>query len=208
MHIEFLVEEPSAEAALAILVPKMLPPRASFRIHPHRGKQDLLGKLPGRMRGYSHWLPVDWRLVVLTDEDREACRKLKEQLERAALDAKLDTKSRPGADGVFQVVNRLAIEELEAWFFGDVDAIVAAYPRVPVSLSKRTGYRDPDAITKHGGTWEALQAALKKANYYPTGMPKIEAATRISTHMDPERNRSRSFQVFRDALREIVGPAR
>jgi hypothetical protein len=35
-------------------------------------------------------------------------------------------------------------------------------------------------------------------------MPKIEVARKISRVMDPARNRSRSFQVFCRALRELV----
>ncbi len=205
MHIEFLVEEPSAEAALANVVPRIVGDRASFRIHAHHGKQDLIGKLPQRLRGYGHWLPTDWWIVVLVDEDRQDCRALKKKLEDAAAEAGILTKSRPARDGSFQIVNRLAIGELEAWFFGDVEAILAAYPRVPETLAGRAGFRDPDAIRKHGGTWEALEAILKRAGYYPGGMPKIETARRISVHMYPDRNRSKSFQVFRDALREMAG---
>ena len=41
------------------------------------------------------------------------------------------------------------------------------------------------------------------AKYHPGGLEKIRAAREISNHMDPDRNRSRSFQVFRDALRNI-----
>jgi len=33
---------------------------------------------------------------------------------------------------------------------------------------------------------------------------KIEAAEQIAPHMDPTRNTSRSFQVFRDALIEAA----
>lgn len=54
MHLEILVEEESAEAALALLVPRVLP-GVSFAIHPHRGKPALLTALPGRMLGYSNW---------------------------------------------------------------------------------------------------------------------------------------------------------
>jgi len=34
--------------------------------------------------------------------------------------------------------------------------------------------------------------------------PLIEAAKAISDHMDPDQNRSKTFQVFRDGLREMV----
>ncbi len=204
MHIEFLVEEPSAEAALTNLVPKIVGEEIPFKIHSYQGKQDLLGKLTQRLRGYAHWLPNDWRIVVLIDEDRKDCRELKEQLERSAREARLHTKTMPGPNGRFQVLNRLAIEELEAWFFGDVEALVTAYPGVPPSLDTKANYRDPDAIRVHGGTCEALADVLKRARYYPSGMPKKETARRISELMVPDRNRSKSFQVFRDALRGMV----
>ncbi len=99
------------------------------------------------------------------------------------------------------MLNRIAIEELEAWFFGDVKAIAEAYPGVSLSLGNKAKYRNPDAIT--GGTWEALQRVLQTEGYYLAGMPKIEVARKISEHMEPKRNQSRSFQVFRDALTEM-----
>jgi hypothetical protein len=39
-------------------------------------------------------------------------------------------------DSSFQVINRIAIEEIEAWFFGYPDAIRAAYPKVSLSFEK------------------------------------------------------------------------
>jgi len=35
-------------------------------------------------------------------------------------------------------------------------------------------------------------------------LPQIEAARAISLHLDPVRNKSRSFAVFRDAVLEMV----
>ena len=90
MHIVFLVEELSAEAALLNIVPKILGTSASFEIHPYQCKNDLLSKLPRIMRGYAKWLPDDWRIVVLVDEDRSDCDALKERMEQAAGAARLD----------------------------------------------------------------------------------------------------------------------
>ncbi len=202
MHIEFLVEEPSAEAALQSLVPKIVGPGVSSAFHVHQGKRDLLARLPERLRGYSRWLPKDWRIVILTDLDRQDCRKLKDALEQYARDAGLTTRSISGVGGRFQVLNRIAIEELEAWFFGDMSALIQAYPRIPKTLTKRVGYREPDAI--RGGTWETLERLLQKLDYYPGGLPKIEVARRVSQYMDPDRNRSKSFQVFRQGVRELA----
>ncbi|HUV38709.1 MAG TPA: DUF4276 family protein, partial [Planctomycetota bacterium] len=170
-------------------------------IHPHNGKRDLLAKLPNRLAGYAPWLPDDWRIVVLIDEDRQACRELKKALERAARRAKLVTWSAKKSP-LARVLNRLAVEELEAWFFGDVDALRSAFPRVPPTLARRATFRDPDAI--RGGTCQALERVLKGLGYYPGGLLKTDAARRISEHVDPERNRSKSFRVFRDALRQIT----
>ena len=199
-HVELLLEELSAEAALRILLPRMLPPQITFNIHPFQGKLDLLGKLPQRLGAYAEWLPKDWRIVVLLDEDREDCVSLKRQLEDFALGAGLTTKSSPGADGSFAVLNRVAVEELEAWFFGDVQAMASAYPGVPLTLGARKGFRDP-AIP--GGTWEALQRVLQKAGHHMGGLRKVEAAETIAAHMEPGRNRSPSFQCFASGLADI-----
>ena len=175
----------------------------SFRIHAHQGKTDLLNKLLPRLRGYKHWLPEDWRIVVLIDADDENCRKLKAHLEEKAKNAGFLTKSNRPIGSIIQVLNRLAIEELEAWFFGDVEALNAAYPRISLNLGRKARYHDPDAIK--GGTWEALERELKRTRDYPSGISKISNARAISIHMEPERNRSKSFQIFRQGLLELVG---
>jgi hypothetical protein len=89
---------------------------------------------------------------------------------------------------------------LEAWYFGDWQAVMAAYPRVSASAPNRAAYRVPDAIV--GGTWEAFERVMIQGGYFQTGLPKIEVAQQIAPHMNPARNTSRSFQVLRDALLE------
>lgn len=203
MHLEILVEEPSAEAALLNLLPPILGGRVSFAIRTFQGKKDLFARLPDRLRGYRATLPPpECRIIVLVDEDRSDCMELKARLEEIAKKAGFLTKTAARRGRKFQVVNRLAIEELEAWFFGDVKALVHAYPGVPGSLGKKAAYRNPDAI--EGGTWEALERVLRKAGYYPGGLPKIEVAKMISVHMDPERNTSQSFRVFCEGVRALI----
>jgi hypothetical protein len=194
MHVEFLLEEPSAEAFLEGILPRLLPAGATANLIAFQGKTDLLDKLEPRLRGYRPWLPADWRIVVLLDEDREDCRILKTRMEAAARAAGFATKSNRGAGGVFTVLNRIAVEELEAWFFGDVPAMVAAYPGVSPHLGSRAAYRAPDNIG--GGTWEALERELQRAGYYGGGLPKIEVARNMATHMQPARNTSPSFRCF------------
>lgn len=201
MHVEFLLEEPSAEAALTAILPKILVDDVTFDFHVFEGKRDLLKQLPLRLKGYRRWLPPDWRVFVLIDEDRQDCLKLKGQLENAAREAGFSTKSHPNSYGDFQIVNRLVVEELEAWFFGDVEALREAYPNVSKTFHNRAKYREPDAIT--GGTWETLGRLLK--GYYPNFLPKGVVAQNVAPHMEPSRNRSRSFQVFVEGLKACVG---
>jgi len=180
MHIDFLVEEASAEAALQNLLPRMLGPDATFSISPHEGKADLLAKLPKRLRGYRKWIPKHYFIVVLVDADADDCHELKTRLELIAREAGFPTPA-TASGRHFRVLNRLAIEELEAWFLGDIAAVRSAYPRTPPTLARRAAFRDPDHIA--GGTWQALQRVLQRAGYYPTGIPKVEAARAIATHM-------------------------
>ena len=201
MHIEFLLEEESAEVALKSILCKILSDDVGRNFHVFQGKRDLLGKLPERLRAYKQWLPNSWRIMVLIDEDRANCFQLKMQLEEAAQAAGFATKSNPSQEGDFHVVNRLAIEELEAWFFGDIKALQTAYPRVARNLQGQARYRNPDAIT--GGTHEALRRVLHY--YYPQWLPKTTVAQNIAQHMEPCRNGSKSFQVFVEGLKACVG---
>ena len=197
MHIEFLVEDLSTEAALELLVPKIVDVGTSFATHVFGSKSTLLAKLEARLRSYSHWLPPTWRIIVVVDEDRADCRAIKKKLESASRAATLKTKG--AAKGKpFSILNRIAIEELEAWFFGDVPAIGAAYPGVPLTLASKARYRDSDAIG--GGTWEALERVLQGAGHHLGGLQKIRAAREIATFMNPSLNTSKSFRVFRDGL--------
>ena len=198
-HIEVLVEEPSMETALRQLLPARTG-ETSFEVYPHQCKDELLQRLPQRLRGYRNWLPASWRIIVIVDRDDDDCHALKANLESIAATAGMGTRSHDAA--AYQLVNRLAIEELEAWYFGDWDAVRAAYPRVNRTIPAQARYRDPDGV--RGGTWEAFERVVQNAGYFDGGLRKVEAARAIAPHMDPARNRSRSFQVLRDVVLEMV----
>jgi hypothetical protein len=203
-HFEFLVEEPSAEAFLTEVLPRVLGDEITFQIHVYQGKTDLLAQLQRRLRGYASWLPPTWRIVILIDRDQADCGVLKAQLEAAAAAANLSTRSTAtGAD--WQVVSRLAIEELEAWYFGDWTSVVAAFPKASENTIRKAAYRHCDAIA--GGTWEALERVLGKAGYFAGGLRKVEAARAIGERFDPGRCISPSFNCLRKALDEATEPA-
>ncbi len=199
-HLEVLAEEPSMQAALGFLVPKLVG-NVTFRIHAYRGKEALLGRLPGRLKAYRQMLQPGWLVLVLVDLDDDDCHQLKQVLERDATAAGLMTRTR-AAGSQFDVLNRIVIKELEAWYFGHWRAVCQAYSRVPATIPSRAPYRNPDAIK--GGTWEALLRIIRRAGYYADGLNKLQVAEKIAPLMDPARNTSRSFQVFRDALLEAA----
>jgi sirohydrochlorin ferrochelatase len=205
-HFEFLVEEPSMEAFLTQILPKILAENATYTIHTHQGKLDLLQKLQSRLRAYAAWLPNDWRIVVLVDRDDDDCHTLKERLESDARAAGLLSKAEAEGSAARQVVTRLAIEELEAWYFGETAALTRAYPKIRDSTLRKAAYRQCDQIA--GGTWEALERVLRRAGYLTGRLPKVETAQTVGIHFDHARCLSPSFSAFRNALHEAIGQSR
>lgn len=195
LHV--LMEEPSMEEALQILLPRMLRPDIDLKFIQFGDKGNLLKELPNRLRGYKQWLPDTAMILVVIDRDNDDCHVLKQQLEGFAAQAGLTTRSAPSPNGNFQVINRIAIEELEAWYFGDWEAVRGAYPRMP-DLSGKATYRHPDGIA--GGTWEALEREMQKRGYFSSGLRKREFARAVASLMHPARNVSPSFTCLRNAL--------
>ncbi|MDJ0554455.1 MAG: DUF4276 family protein [Microcoleaceae cyanobacterium MO_207.B10] len=204
MHIEFLVEDFSTEETLCHLLPNILGDWITFNTHSFQGKQDLLSKLPNRLKGYKAWIPDDYRIIILVDRDNEDCQKLKLKLEKIAKDAGFVTKSlaKSKSKKKYQLINRIMIEELEAWFFGDIPALIQAYPKVSKNLDKKAKYCYPDDIK--GGTREALQEVLQRKGYHQGGLEKLKVARDISPYMNPTENTSKSFQVFYRCLLEMM----
>ncbi len=141
--------------------------------------------------------PSNYRIVVIVDLDADDCRQLKARLEGACRSVGLRSRG-AGRGSDWQIVTRIAIEELEAWYFGDWNAVRAAYPKVSPRVPGRAGYRDPDAIGS--GTSEAFERILRRSGYFPQGLGKTQVAAAMGKHINPEVNRSSIFRVFRDAL--------
>jgi hypothetical protein len=219
MHFEILVEGQGELTTLSILMEKILGPYRqphTWKIHKHRGigslpedpslppsrgNQTLLHNLPARLRAYGRDLGEGEVVVVLVDLDDRDCGTFKQEL------VGLLTHCNPKPRGLF----RIAIEELEAWFFGDQAAIWQAYP------DANMGILDSYVQDSKCGTWEMLADAI-----HPGGLAalhvsygkrsvrvsehKVVWAKRIAPHMDVENNQSQSFQYFRDGLRKLANP--
>lgn len=122
---------------LRVFLPRLLPRNCKHEFRVFRGKPDLLKKLKKRLLVYRRRLPPNYRIVVMIDRDNDDCQKLKKQLDSTAIASGLRIRSQP--DACWQVVNRIVIEELEAWYFGDWEAVRCAYPKVPkISQTEQT----------------------------------------------------------------------
>ena len=142
MHIEVLVEDSSGEKLLQVLLPQLLGPQGephTWRLHAYKGigripkglvpntdaaKRILLDRLPKQLRGYGKTPGIDAVVIVLDTDKRDCAAFLAELI--AAKNA-----CNPSPNTLF----RLAIEEMEAWYFGDQDALLAAYPSAKCSES-------------------------------------------------------------------------
>ena len=135
-------------------------------------------------------------VVVVLDNDNRDCKIFLKEL-RAIL-----ASCNPAPKTLF----RLAIEEMEAWLWGDRLALLTAYPKAKKDTLNRYVQ---DSIC---GTWELLadaiypggSAAIRKAGWPLPGQIKHEWAEQVTPHMDVERNASHSFGKFRDGLSQLV----
>ena len=99
----------------------------------------------------------------------------------------------------------IAIEEGEAWFLGDRNAIMRAYPNAKEDVLDQYSQ---DEIC---GTWELLADAifpggaitLSEKGYHIVGQEKFRWAENISPHMTIESNESTSFDYFMKKLTEL-----
>ena len=213
MHIEILVEDASGEKLLDAVLPKLLGELGdphTWRVHSYKGigripknlrpgtdanKRILLDRLPSALRGYGKTPGID-AVVVVLDSDRRNCAEFLAELKALAA----------GCNPAPNTLFRLAIEEVEAWYLGDRDALQAAYPRAKADVLSRY---TQDSVC---GTWELLadaihpggSAAIKKAGWPLPGQIKCEWAQRIGPLLEPDRNVSPSFGKLRDGLRRLV----
>ena len=213
MHVEILVEDSSGANLLETIVPKLIGAMGdphTWRIHPYKGigrlpknlatkadpsKRALLDQLPKLLAGYGRTPGID-AVVVVIDNDKRDCKVFLNELKR------LLKLCDPAPTTLF----RLAIEEMEAWYFGDRVALVSAYPKAKKEVLSR--YQQ-DSLCD---TWELLadaifpggQSAIRSSGWPLPGQVKHEWATKIGPLMDVENNLSPSFCKFRDGLRRLM----
>lgn len=171
MTIVFLLEEKSMKYFLDGILPRIIPEGIAYLTIPHEGKSDLQKSIPIKLRG---WTQPDTKFVVVQDQDANDCRELKKKL--ADLCAPYNK----------EVLIRIACHELEAWYFGDLDAVSRAYGKGLKNLKNKKAYRIPDDIIRPK---EQLKKILPMHQ-------QISGAKRISPYIDIAHNCSVSFQIF------------
>ncbi len=171
MHFEVLVEDQSGAIVVEALLQKIFAPTApdhTYRIHSYKGigrlpknlrgqtdpqKRILLDRLPQILRGYGRSLQTSDAVLVVIDLDNSDCLQLKRE------SVSILEQCHPRPNTLF----RIAIEEIEAWFLGELSALKRAYPRARDSVLNTY---IQDSIC---GTWEKLADAV-----YPGGSAKLK----------------------------------
>lgn len=210
MHFEILVEGQCELTALSILMPKILGAYGepnTWKIHKHQGvgsipsknkpynplDRSLLGQLPMKIAAYAKFNDSNRVIVVLLDLDMLDQDEIHNELKKL-----IPKKSNLAIKFCF------AVEELEAWFLGDAQAIKKSYPSINHTLYSQY---IQDSIC---GTWELL---AKIIGSHITDLPKRDRrvamekcqwAKKITPHMDIQLNRSPSFNNFNNQLSKLL----
>ncbi|HNN95793.1 MAG TPA: DUF4276 family protein [Pseudomonadota bacterium] len=216
MHIEILVEDSSGAKLLETLIPKIIGEHGAphtWNLHSYKGvgripknlnsspdpaKRILLDRLPRILAGYGKTPGID-AVVVLLDADKRNCVEFLAELRT------LHEGCQPTPKTLF----RLAIEEIEAWYLGDPEALRQAFPRTTrpkwVLLRKYV----PDSQCN---TWEFLAdivypggaSVIKKKGWPLPGQIKHDWAQKVGPLLVVERNRSPSFKKLCSGLLRLI----
>ena len=219
MYFQFLIEDLSTEILIGHVMEKLqkkYPDKVvcydtkSFNGIGHlritgnlmeRKGGNLLNNLHLYLRGFDRSLSSmkNAAIIVVLDNDKRNPEVFQQELEQVAKEAVMLT------DYVFCI----AVKEMEAWLFGDENAILNAYPS-----AKRKYIRsyEQDGICD---TWEVLAnvvypgglARLQKKSqnsYSETGRAKCEWADKIGMQLILEENVSPSFQNLLKTLQSRI----
>lgn len=181
-RIIFLLEEYSMKVFLEGLLPRVFP-ELSFLCVAHQGKQDLEKSVPRKLKV---WNEPGARFIVVRDNDGGDCVDLKRRLLALCPDDKREATR-----------VRIACQELEAWYFGDLQALAEVYgDGIERAIKGKARFRDPDAIDHPSRALEQMAPSFQK----------VGGARALSARLSAERNTSRSFRFFLEAVRTLMEP--
>jgi len=178
-----LVEERSAEEFLRGFLPRVLPDDVDIQFRVFEGKQDLDRRLVVQIR---EWRRPDTLFVVLRDQDSLDCVELKRLLVEKCRQAGRD-----------DALVRIACRELEAWYLGDLRSVESALELTGLQRHQNSRrFRQPDSVVQPAN---ALRELTRKR------YQKVSGSRAIGEIVSPDGNLSRSFQVFVNGVRQLVG---
>ena len=168
---------------MRVLLEGLLPrlyPGLPFLCLSHEGKQDLEKSIPRKLKA---WREPGVRFVVVRDQDGEDCRRVKARL------VQLCRRS-----GRRDALVRVVCRELEAWYFGEPEALARAFPQRESALRElgRRRFRNPDTIVRPSDAIASLIPEFQKRS----------GARRMAGFLS-RNNHSRSFQVFTEGIEDM-----
>ena len=183
-RVVIMTEEESMTAFLRQVLPVAFPERVQnvdWLIIQHRGKSELEASIARKIRA---WREPHVRFLIARDNDGADCKALKARLVLLLPDPPLPPCR-----------VRIVCQQLESWLLGDPDALAAAYPQAGRHPSFRSWTRlDPDGLPN----------AAELVHHLTRTRAKVTRADAVARHMDPARNRSRSFRVFMEGLEALL----
>ncbi len=185
MRVIFLLEEPSAANFLEHYLPRWNP-NLDFVCVRHQGKSDLEKSIPKKLRA---WRAPEDRFVVLRDNDGGDCLRLKARLQGYCEQA--------GRSGTLV---RIACQELEAWYLGDLKAVGSVYNKPALAgEQEKAKFREPDRI---GSPSQELAKLIPEYR-------KLQGSRELGAKLDLDTgtNRSHSFRVFFRGLATLLHDA-
>jgi hypothetical protein len=180
-EIVFFLEEPSAEAMLEGLLPRLLPGDFIWRAVIFEGKQDLEKRIVKRLRGY---LNPGAMFIVLRDQDAADCRIVKKRLREKCIEA-----HKPEA------LVRIACHQLESWYLADLTAVEKGLNVTGLKkMQKKEKYRTPDILANPSQILKEIVPSYQK----------VGGSRAIGPYLDLDNTRSTSFKNLVAVIRKII----
>lgn len=183
-ELVFLLEEPSAQALLTTLLPRLIDTAViQPRLIPFEGKQDLEKRLVGKLRGY---INPHARFIVMRDQDSAPdCRVVKARLAAKCAEA--------GKSAVTLV--RVACQALETFYLADLAAVEQVLNiRNLHTQQPNAKFRAPDYL-------EAPDHELGKLTNQ--AYQKVRDSRRLGSVLDLANTRSGSFTNLLGAIKRL-----
>lgn len=180
MRLVVFTEEQSMQVTLEALLPRLGLAAEDYQIVTFDGVRDLERSLTRRLR---RWQDPRARFLILRDNDRGDCKRRKMRLQELV----------DGSGNRLPAKIRIVVQELEAWFLGDITALeqvgLLRSGRRPSVLRQ-----DPES---HGKPMDVLRQ-------FDRTYQKNLGAKRIAPNMRLDDNTCRSFHATIKAIRELM----